>query len=70
MARKLYDPQLIPERDIHEKTYKKLEGMMGTKCVSRGPTERYIMTCVCGTYQITSDNNAHVYFTDTHRGCN
>lgn len=67
--RKLYDPQLTPERDITKIMDTKFKSMLGTKKIVRGPTEQYMMTCTCGARRITSDNNASVYWMRDHSIC-
>lgn len=54
MTRKLYDPQLPPEREIIREKLAILEAMKGADHYVRSG-EQCFCTCHCGAYIVTSD---------------
>lgn len=66
MARKLYDPQLSPERDILKIKKEMLEEQRGTFRVRRHG-EQYICSCICAATLITSDTYEQTNFWKEHR---
>lgn len=53
-GRKLYDPQLAPERRIKDEYTALLESIKGTNSMWRAG-EQHFVTCRCGEYVVTSD---------------
>jgi hypothetical protein len=54
-GRKLYDPQLDPERKIIREKLELLESIIGTnRCVRSG--EQYLVSCQCGSFIVTSES--------------
>lgn len=68
MARKLYEPQLTPEREVLAFKSTVLEEIRGKNIVRR-IGEQYFMSCQCGTLDVTSNNTAPFVFLDDHEKC-
>jgi hypothetical protein len=70
MARKLYDPQLTPEREVMKEKNKLLNEMkqvVRLTCTRSG--EQYFLGCKCRAYQVTNDPRiAHQFMID-HISC-
>jgi hypothetical protein len=66
MVRKLYDPQLAPEREIVAR--KEARAAQRELRVSRDG-EQYIGTCMAGHAVVTSDAGEVESFADRHRQC-
>jgi hypothetical protein len=69
MARHLYDPLIPPEREIAARQAARIDAQRGATAVSRGPTEQFILSCQCGTLDVTSDITAPGRFLADHAAC-
>ena len=66
MPRKLYDPQLTPEREVVAMK-ETIASTRANRLVRTG--EQYIATCMSGHHVITSDASEAEAFADKHHGC-
>jgi hypothetical protein len=69
MTRALYDPQIPPEREIVKDLQDQVAARRGTDGATRGPGEQWILSCRCGTLDVTSDMAAPGQFERDHAAC-
>jgi hypothetical protein len=68
VTRKLYDPQLDPERKVIADKTADLEANKWVKKIMRSG-EQFLLTCPCGWFQVTSDFKALADWTQAHAKC-
>lgn len=66
---KLYNPQIPPQREIEAMFANEIKARKGIRKTTRGPGEKYLSTCVCNLYVLTSDWSEVDEFESNHILC-
>jgi len=64
-----YDPLLPPAREIIAEFEARVAARRGTRGITRGPGDMFIMTCTCGTLWLTCEPLKIHRFETLHEDC-